>query len=114
MANQRTLSPREAVDNGVFSLKDYGDENLDTPNTYQIASKEYLYLLNFGMWEFGQELRKTEPSTRVERQFETPAGVRRPITGYALFNADQTRALPSLSSLRSIFQTTTKARLQAD
>ena len=102
------LAMMEAVDNGVFSLKDYGDENLDTPNTYQIASKEYLYLLNFGMWEFGQEFWENGTlAPEWNDNSRTPAGVQQynPL-GYALFNAYVKPVLskPSLSSLRSIFQ----------
>ena len=102
------LAMKEAVDNGVFSLKDYGDENLDTPNTYQIASKEYLYLLNFGMWEFGREFWENGTlAPEWNDNARTPAGVQQhnPL-GYALFNAYLKPVLskPSLSSLRSIFQ----------
>ena len=102
------LAMKEAIDNGVFSLKDYGDENLDTPDTYQIASKEYLYLLNFGMWEFGQEFWENGTlAPEWNDNARTPAGVQQynPL-GYALFNAYLKPVLskPSLSSLRSIFQ----------
>ena len=62
------LAMNEAIQNGVFSLQDYGDENIDSPETFRIASKEYLYLLNFGMWEFGQEfLGRWQSFSRMER-----------------------------------------------
>ena len=99
---------KEAVDNGVFSLKDYGDENINTPDTYSVASKEYLYLLNFGMWEYGQEFWENGTlAPEWNDNARTPSGVQQnnPL-GYALFNSYIKPVLskPSLTDLRTIFQ----------
>ena len=99
---------KEAVDNGVFSLKDYGDEKINTPDTYSIASKEYLYVLNFGMWEYGQEFWENGTlAPEWNDNARTPSGVQQnnPL-GYALFNnyIKPVLSKPSLSDLRTIFQ----------
>ena len=98
----------EAVNNGVFSLKDYGDENINNPDTYSVAAKEYLYLLNFGMWEYGQEFWENGSlAPEWDDKARTPSGVQQhnPL-GYALFNNYLKPVLskPSLSDLRTIFQ----------
>jgi len=99
---------KEAVDNGVFSLRDYMDGNIDSPETYRLISKEYLYLLNFGMWEYGQEFWENGTlAPEWNDNARTPAGVQQnnPL-GFALFNNYLKPVLskPTLSDLRSIFQ----------
>ena len=99
---------KEAVDNGVFNLADYGDENINSPETYRVVCKEYLYLLNFGMWEFGQEFWENGTlAPEWSDQARTPTGVQQlnPL-GYSLFNSYIKPILskPSLGALRSIFQ----------
>jgi len=99
---------KEAVDNGVFSLKDYGDENINNPDTYSVASKEYLYLLNFGMWEYGQEFWENGSlAPEWNDNARTPSGVQQnnPL-GFALFKSyiNPVLSKPSLSDLRTIFQ----------
>jgi len=99
---------KEAVDNGVFSLKDYGDENINSPDTYSVASKEYLYVLNFGMWEYGQEFWENGTlAPEWNDNARTPSGVQQnnPL-GYALFNSYIKPVLskPSLTDLRTIFK----------
>ena len=102
------LAMKEAVDNGVFSLKDYGDENINTSETYRIAAKEYLYVLNFGMWEYGQEFWENGTlAPEWNDNARTPSGVQQnnPL-GYALFNTyiEPVLSKPSLTDLRTIFQ----------
>ena len=99
---------KEAVDNGIFSLRDYMDGNIDSPETYRLISKEYLYLLNFGMWEYGQEFWENGTlAPEWNDNARTPAGVQQnnPL-GFALFNNYLRPVLskPTLSDLRSIFQ----------
>ena len=99
---------KEAVDNGVFSLRDYMDGNIDSPETYRLISKEYLYLLNFGMWEYGQEFWENGTlAPEWNDNARTPSGVQQnnPL-GYALFNSYIKPVLskPSLTDLRTIFQ----------
>jgi len=99
---------KEAVDNGIFSLRDYMDGNINSPETYRLISKEYLYLLNFGMWEYGQEFWENGTlAPEWNDNARTPAGVQQnnPL-GFALFNNYLRPVLskPTLSDLRSIFQ----------
>ena len=99
---------KEAVDNGVFSLTDYMDGNIDSPETYRLISKEYLYLLNFGMWEYGQEFWENGTlAPEWNDNARTPLGVQQnnPL-GFVLFNNYLKPVLskPTLSDLRSIFQ----------
>ena len=99
---------KEAVDNGIFSLRDYMDGNINSPETYRLISKEYLYLLNFGMWEYGQEFWENGTlAPEWNDNARTPAGVQQnnPL-GFALFNNYLKPVLskPTLSDLRSIFQ----------
>ena len=99
---------KEAVDKGVFSLRDYMDENIDSPETYRLISKEYLYLLNFGMWEYGQEFWENGTlAPEWNDNARTPSGVQQnnPL-GYALFNnyIKPVLSKPSLTDLRTIFQ----------
>jgi hypothetical protein len=102
------LAMKEAVGNGVFSLADYGDGNIDSEETYRVATKEYLYLLNFGMWEFGTEIwQGGSLAPEWNDNARTPSGVQQhnPL-GYALFNKYMNPILskPSMETLRSIFQ----------
>jgi hypothetical protein len=102
------LAMKEAVENGVFSLADYGDGSIDSEETYRVATKEYLYLLNFGMWEFGTEIwQGGSLAPEWNDNARTPAGVQQnnPL-GYVLFNKYMNPVLskPSIESLRSIFQ----------
>ena len=99
---------KEAVGNSVFSLADYGDGSIDSEETYRVATKEYLYLLNFGMWEFGTEIwQGGSLAPEWNDNARTPAGVQQhnPL-GYALFNKYMNPVLskPSIETLRSIFQ----------
>ena len=102
------LAMKEAVGNSVFSLADYGDGSIDSEETYRVATKEYLYLLNFGMWEFGTEIwQGGSLAPEWNDNARTPAGVQQnnPL-GYAMFNKYMNPVLskPSLETLRSIFQ----------
>jgi hypothetical protein len=84
------------------------DENIDSPETYRLTSKEYLYLLNFGMWEYGQEFWENGSlAPEWNDNAITPSGIQQnnPL-GYALFNSYIKPVLskPSLTDLRTIFQ----------
>ena len=99
---------KEAVNNEVFSLKDYGDENINSPHTYAVSAKEYLYLLNFGMWEYGQEFWENGTlAPEWNDNARSPSGVQQnnPL-GFALFNnyINPVLSKPSLTDLRTIFQ----------
>ena len=49
------LAMKEAVDNGVFGINDYGG-NINDRDKWPVLLVEYQYLLTFGMWEIGKEL----------------------------------------------------------
>ena len=105
---------KEAVDNGAFDISGYGDADYTNPNTYAVASKEYTYLLNFGMWEFGSEFWPDKDANGLGSlagewadNVRTPAGVQEnnPL-GYELFNKYFAPVLskPDVATLRSMFQ----------
>ena len=100
------LAMKQAMDNGVFN-PDY----IDAPDN--VLLKEYTYLLNFGMWEFGKEFwdddENGEGSLAPEwgDNARTPDGIlsNNPL-GYQLFNAyfDPVLTRPEPQALREIFQ----------
>ena len=108
------LALKEAVDNGAFDISGYGDADYTNPNTYGVASKEYTYVLNFGMWEFGSEFWPDKDANGLGSlagewadNVRTPAGVQEnnPL-GYELFNKYFAPVLskPDVATLRSMFQ----------
>ena len=101
------LAFKQAVDNSVFSLTGYGDEDYNTEDTFELAVIEYLYLLNFNMWEYSSLWDGGSLSPEWNDNSRTPSGIQtnNPL-GYALYNKYIKPVLtkPSLSSLRSIFQ----------
>jgi hypothetical protein len=101
------LAFKQAVDNSVFSLTDYGDEDYNTEATFELAVIEYLYLLNFNMWEYSSLWDGGSLSPEWNDNSRTPSGIQtNNALGYALYNKYIKPVLtkPSLSSLRSIFQ----------
>lgn len=105
---------KEAVDSGAFGISGYNDGDYTNPDTYAVASKEYTYLLNFGMWEYGSEFWPDKDANglgRLEEEWadnmRTPDGVKEnnPL-GYELFNKYFAPVLskPDVSTLRSMFQ----------
>jgi len=101
------LAFKQAVDNSVFSLTDYGDEDYNTADTFELAVIEYLYLLNFNMWEYSSLWDSGSLSPEWNDNSRTPSGIQtNNALGYALYNKYIKPVLtkPSLSSLRSIFQ----------
>ena len=101
------LAFKQAVDNSVFSLTGYGDEDYNTEDTFELAVIEYLYLLNFNMWEYSSLWDGGSLSPEWNDNSRTPSGIQtyNPL-GYALYNKyiEPVLTKPSLSSLRSIFQ----------
>lgn len=101
------LALKQAVDNGVFSLGGYGDENYNTASTFELAAIEYLYLLNFNMWGYSTLWDGGSLAPEWNDNSRTPSGIEtnNPL-GYALYNKyiKPVLAKPSLSALRKIFQ----------
>ena len=93
---------KQAMDNGIFN-PDY----FDAPD--HVLMKEYTYLLNFNMWEFGQEFWDDGGSLAPEWAdiARTPSGIRdNNLLGYDLFNKyfDPVLTKPEPQELREIFQ----------
>jgi hypothetical protein len=101
------LAIKEAVDDSVFDISDYGDASYNTASTFKLIAKEYLYLLNFNMWEYSSLWDGGSLSPEWNDNSRTQSGIQtnNPL-GYALYNKYIKPVLtkPSLSSLRSIFQ----------
>jgi hypothetical protein len=98
----------EAYDAGVFDPSGYVPATWKTdPDAFPVIAKEYLYLLNFcmfeysGLWEGGSLAPEWSDSMR------TPAGIlaNNPL-GYALFNTYIAPVIskPSLATIQNIFQ----------
>ena len=100
------LAMKEAADNGIFDLSDYGG-SYDNPDRFGLILKEYQYLLNFGMWEFSGFWDGGSLSPEWADSARTPEGVLavNPL-GYELFNSFYAPVLskPDTSVLRNIFQ----------
>ncbi len=101
------LAMKEAVDNGVFGIDDYGGD-INNQDRWPLLLVEYQYLLTFGMWEVGKELWEGGSlAPEWSDNANTPSGIQQnnPL-GYALFNNYISPVLskPDLSQLRSMFQ----------
>ncbi len=101
------LAMKEAVDNGVFGINDYGG-NINDRDKWPVLLVEYQYLLTFGMWEIGKELWEGGSlAPEWADKANTASGIQQnnPL-GYALFNNYISPVLskPDLSELRLIFQ----------
>ena len=101
------LAMKEAVDNGIFGIDDYGGD-INNRERWPLLLVEYQYLLTFGMWEVGKELWEGGSlAPEWSDSANTPSGIEQnnPL-GYALFNNYLAPVLskPDLSVLRSMFQ----------
>ena len=98
---------KEAVDDSVFDISDYGDASYNTASTFKLIAKEYLYLLNFNMWEYSSLWDGGSLSPEWNDNSRTPSGIQtnNPL-GYALYNKYIKPVLtkPSKTVLQNIFQ----------
>ena len=101
------LAIKEAVDDSVFDISDYGDASYNTASTFKLIAKEYLYLLNFNMWEYSSLWSGGSLSPEWNDNSRTPSGIQtnNPL-GYALYNKYIKPVLtkPSKTVLQNIFQ----------
>jgi len=97
----------EAYDGGFWDPAGYGGDNFKTvADAFEVAAKEYLYLLNFSMFEYtglwdGDSLAPEWADTvRTAAQIQTNLPL-----GYALFNTYIAPVIskPSLATINSIF-----------
>src|SRR6056300_1705114 len=98
---------KEAVDDNVFDISGYGDASYNTAATFKLIAKEYLYLLNFNMWEYSSLWDGGSLSPEWNDNSRTPSGIQtnNPL-GYALYNKYIKPVLtkPSKTVLQNIFQ----------
>jgi hypothetical protein len=101
------LAIKEAVDDSVFDITGYGDASYNTASTFKLIAKEYLYLLNFNMWEYSSLWDGGSLSPEWNDNSRTPSGIQtnNPL-GYALYNKYIKPVLtkPSKTVLQNIFQ----------
>ena len=99
---------KEAYDGGLWDSEGYGGDAWKTdPEMFRIAQKEYLYLLNFSMFEYTSLWENGTLSPEWNDSMRTPSGIltNNPL-GYELYNTYIAPAIskPDLSTIRDIFQ----------
>ena len=98
----------EAYDAGVFDPSGYVPATWKTdPDAFPVIAKEYLYLLNFCMFEYSELWEGGSLAPEWSDSMRTQAGIlaNNPL-GYALFNTYIAPVIskPSLATIRNIFQ----------
>ena len=98
----------EAYDGGLWDSEGYGgDAWKSDPFMFEVAQKEYLYLLNFSMFEYTSLWENGSLSPEWSDSVRTPSGIlaNNPL-GYELFNTYIAPVIskPDLSTIRDIFQ----------
>jgi hypothetical protein len=99
---------QEAYDGGLWDSEGYGgDAWKSDPFMFEVAQKEYLYLLNFSMFEYTSLWENGSLSPEWSDSVRTPSGIlaNNPL-GYELFNTYIAPVIskPDLSTIRDIFQ----------
>ena len=99
---------KEAYDGGLWDSEGYGGDAWKTdPEMFEIAQKEYLYLLNFSMFEYTSLWENGTLSPEWNDSMRTPSGIltNNPL-GHELYNTYIAPAIskPDLSTIRDIFQ----------
>jgi len=102
------LAMEEAYDAGLWDSSGYGGNSWKTDSdAFEVAAKEYLYLLNFSMFEYTDLWENGSLSPEWDDSMRTQAGIlaNNPL-GYAFHNTyiSPTISKPSLATIRSIFQ----------
>ena len=98
----------EAYDAGKWNSSGYGGNAWKTDgDAFEVAAKEYLFLLNFGMFEYSSLWDGGSLSPEWTDDMRTQSGIQanNPL-GYALHNTYIAPVIskPSLTTIRSIFQ----------
>ena len=98
----------EAYDGGFWDSSGYGGNAWKTDgDAFEVAAKEYLYLLNFCMFDYSSLWEGGSLSPEWSDSMRTPAGIQsnNPL-GYALHNTYIAPVIskPSLATIRNIFQ----------
>ena len=98
----------EAYDDGYWDSSGYGGNTWKTDSdAFEVAAKEYLFLLNFCMFDYSSLWDGGSLSPEWSDSMRTPSGIQtnNPL-GYAFFNTWMAPVIskPSLTTIRSIFQ----------
>jgi len=98
----------EAYDAGKWDSSGYGGNAWKTDgDAFEVAAKEYLFLLNFGMFEYSSLWDGGSLAPEWTDDMRTPSGIQtnNPL-GYALHNTYIAPVIskPSLTTIRNIFQ----------
>ena len=100
------LAMKEAIDSGMYA-PDYAPEWDQSEDGAGVAYKEYLYLLNFNMWEMSEFWEGQSLAPEWNDAMRTPDGIKtnNPL-GYELFikYIKPVLSKPSFTTIRSIFQ----------
>ena len=99
---------KEAYDGGLWDSEGYGGDAWKTDSEmFRIAQKEYLYLLNFSMFEYTSLWENGTLSPEWNDSMRTPSGIltNNPL-GYELYNTYIAPVIskPELTMIRDIFQ----------
>ena len=101
------LAMKEAIDAGKFDPSGYGPNWNTVADDAEIAYKEYMYLLNWGMWSMSEFWDGESLAPEWSDDLRTPDGIRvnNPL-GWRLFKNYFKPVLtrPSFQRLKSIFQ----------
>jgi hypothetical protein len=101
------LAMKQAIDNSMFDPSEYAPNWSGDTEQAQLAYKEYMYLLNWSMWEMSEFWAGGSLSPEWNDNMRTPSGIQtNNILGYNLFNSYFAPVLtkPSFVTLRNIFQ----------
>jgi hypothetical protein len=98
----------EAYDGGFWDSSGYGGANFKTdPDAFEVAAKEYLYLLNFCMFDYSDLWDGDSLAPEWSDTVKTPAGIQANLPlGYALHNSYIAPVISKilLSTIRDIFK----------
>ena len=101
------LAMSEAINAVMYDPSTYAPNWNTDPADAAIAYKEYMYLLNWGMWDMSEFWEGNSLSPEWSDNMRTPIGIQanNPL-GYTLFNTYFAPVLskPSFTTLRTIFQ----------
>ena len=101
------LAMKEAIDGGFFDPSDYASDWATVDEAAEVAYKEYMYLINWSMWDMSTFWDGGSLSPEWSDSVKTPSGM---LTnnpkGYALFKSyfEPVLSKPDFDVLRDIFR----------
>lgn len=109
------LAMKEAIDAGKFDPSDYASSWATNTEHAEIAYKEYMYLLNWGMWDMSEFWSGGSLAPEWTDDMRTPQGIRtNNPQGYQLFQKYFMPVLskPSFTTLKSMFKGNDQGNLE--